>query len=996
MIQPAFDPSGLPVPVSKPHRRHPTLGCASGAIVLALVAQFAAFAQTAPRETVAAVRQRATRTPSTGLVHVRGIVTVSDGRRGLLFVQDDSGGVFVTPSPPAPAMAGGEVVAVSGRAVMTGRGPAIVDARLAVTGRGPRPAAQPLSSLAGRVMAADARLIAVEGVVRGARVSPGGVEATIRTPEGTLTLLQPAGSRAEQTPVDAIVRVDGVLSHVMADDRSRQRRELVATSPAVIVSAPPADAFQAAELAVGDLRRQPPGNELVRRGRVSGVVTRQRAGQSLHVRTASGPIRVESAQATAVVPGDQVEVVGFPEIDGYTPFFADAIFRRVEAGPSPQPNAATLGELMDGSRDAELVRVEGTFLTAERGRDEQTLVIQDGAVIFTATAPLDDAAGRPAGLQRGQRLQLTGICSVIVDGERTPRGFRLQLRDATGDVTVLAAGPLVPLASRVPWWAWGSLALAAAAAGAAGLVYRAGRAKEETIRRQLARESALKARFDDLFERSSEVMIVHDRRGRISTLNRAGEQATGYSREELRMLDPTWIFGADYLDAVARMLDEGADSTPRTFRSELVSRRGPRVPVDVHARVLVGDGQVVGVTAIARDLSERDRLENELRQAQKMEAVGRLATGIAHDFNNLITVLLGYSDELIEQVPPDSEWQRSAREIRRAAERASGLTQQLLAFSRRQAAVAQTVALNVVVANMEDLIRRLLGPEIRLEFSLDPHLANIRADGAQIGQVLMNLVVNARDAMPKGGRLSIETANVELGNEHLEVIPGPHVSVCVRDSGAGISPEVRKHLFEPFFTTKDSGQGTGLGLSMVQGIVRQCGGHVVVESQPGDGTAFRLYFPRLVDEPNEPPPLPLTTPGAVTVTGGGTVLLAEDDRSVRRLVVTELRRRGFAVLDAEDGRAALDLFVQHQDAIDIVVTDVVMPRMNGADLAKEVEKVRPGTRVLFISGHPERAGSGVDPTRAGDLLMKPFTADTLAARIREMITGKQDSDGWTA
>lgn len=315
--------------------------------------------------------------------------------------------------------------------------------------------------------------------------------------------------------------------------------------------------------------------------------------------------------------------------------------------------ASTLGELMDGTRDAELVRVEGVFLDSERGRDEQTLVIQDGDMIFNAHVLLDQAARLPAGRRPGQRVQLTGICSVIVDSESVPRSFRLQLRDAS-DVTVVAAGA----------------------------VYRTGRIKEQTIRRQLARESALKARFDDLFERSSKIMIVHDRRGRVSTLNRAGEQATGYSREELRMLDPNWIFGSDYLDAIARMIEEGADSTPRAFRSELVPRKGARIPIDVHARVLVGDGQVVGVTSIARDLSERDRLENELRQAQKIEAVGRLATGIAHDFNNLITVLLGYSDELIEQVPPGSEWQRSATEIRRAAEPASGLTQQLLAFSR--------------------------------------------------------------------------------------------------------------------------------------------------------------------------------------------------------------------------------------------------------------------------------------------------------------------------
>ena len=258
----------------------------------------------------------------------------------------------------------------------------------------------------------------------------------------------------------------------------------------------------------------------------------------------------------------------------------------------------------------------------------------------------------------------------------------------------------------------------------------------------------------------------------------------------------------------------------------------------------------------------------------------------------------------------------------------------------------------------------------------------------------MNLVVNARDAMPEGGQLTIETANVELGSEHLEVIPGPHVSLCVRDTGVGMSAEVRNRLFEPFFTTKESGQGTGLGLSMVQGIVRQSGGHVVVESQPGAGTRVPRLLPapgRRVGRAADPA---AGRRVAAAVKGEGVVLLAEDDRSVRRLVVAELGRRGFTVLDAEDGRAALELFLQHQDRIDMVVTDVVMPRMNGADLAKEVEKIRPGLKVLFISGHPERAGAGVDPTGATNLLMKPFTADTLAARIKDMITGKQEPDGW--
>ncbi len=534
-------------------------------------------------------------------------------------------------------------------------------------------------------------------------------------------------------------------------------------------------------------------------------------------------------------------------------------------------------------------------------------------------------------------------------------------------------------------------ALAAVSIGAAAVFYRRGRALEETIRRQLAREVALKARFDDLFDRSSELMIVHDRRGRVSTINRSGEQVTGYLREELRMLDPNWIFGTDYLDAIMQMIAEGADSAPRSFRAEFVPRKGSPVPVDVHARVLVGDGQVVGVTAIARDLSERDRLENELRQAQKMEAVGRLATGIAHDFNNIITVLLGYSDELIEEAAPNTTLHSAAVEVRRAADRASALTQQLLAFSRRQVSVAHTVDLNQVIAHMEDLIRRLIGPEIRLQISLQPGLSTISADAQQIGQVMMNLVVNARDAMPAGGTLAIETANVELGHEHVEVIPGPHVALMVTDTGFGMSAEVRDRMFEPFFTTKDQGRGTGLGLSMVQAIVRQSGGHISLASQPNKGTTFTVYFPRQADLSAAQMPA-LTAPASAIVKGEGIVLLAEDDRSVRRLVVSELTRRGFTVLEAEDGAAALEMFRKEKDRVDILVTDVVMPRMNGADLAKAAEKIRPGLKILFISGHPERSGAGLDPIGVTNLLMKPFTADVLAARIKESITGRTAAD----
>ena len=963
-------------------------------LALALLVPLIAWAQERPAIVpIASVRNMATWTPSKTTVRIRGTVTVRDRLRNLTFVQDGTAGLFVTALTPEVKLSPGQVVEVAGPVVMSRRGPTISAAALNLTGNAGAPGPHAIAASTGSLSALDGRLVSAHGVVRRVDTRGSGTEITIRTPQGVLTILAPPDSIAA-VAVDSVVSVEGVLSHLLADDHSLERRELLVPSPALVRSegGPPADPYAIPEVPVRNLRQQPPPDEIVRRVKVAGVVTRQRPGRSLYLRTATGPIRVETEFTAAASTGDRVEVVGFPDAGAYSPLLADAMFRRVEGGPLPAPLPASLGELMDGRYDSDLVRVEGTFVQGEQGRDEYIIVLQDGDVFFNAQVLLAPGERLPDGLLPGSRVQVIGICSVVVDSDRVPRSFRVLLRDGS-DVTVLGAAPSRPDGSGdAPWWAWLGLVAAVAALGGAGWTYRRGLAKEETIRRQLARESSLKARLDDLFERTSEIMVVHDRRGHVSTINRAGEHAIGYSREELRVLDPRWIFGTDYLDTITRMIDEGSDGMARTFKSELVARKGIRIPIDVQSRVLVGTGQVVGVSSIARDSSERDRLENELRQAQKMEAVGRLATGIAHDFNNLITVLLGYSDELIEIVPEGSAQLRAASEIRHAAERASGLTQQLLAFSRRQIAVAQTVDLNATVANMQDLVRRLIGPEIRLEFKPGHDLKKIRGDAAQIGQVVMNLAVNARDAMPLGGALQFETANVELGAENIDVIPGPHVMLLVRDSGVGMTAEVSKQLFEPFFTTKESGRGTGLGLSMVHAIVRQNGGHVMVESAPGEGSTFRLYFPILGETGQEQVPVPIP-PQIAMVTGAGVVLLAEDDPSVRRLVSTELERRGFTVIVAEDGRAALEAFTTHNDRVDLIVTDVVMPRMNGADLAKAAEKIRPGVKILFISGHPERAGVGLDPAGVTNLLMKPFTADTLATRIKQLIADQPAAGG---
>jgi PAS domain S-box-containing protein len=925
-------------------------------LALALLVPLIAAAQERPALVpIATVRNMASWTPSKAPVRIRGTVTVRDRFRNLTFVQDATAGLFVTVLTPGMNLSPGQVVELTGDVVMSRRGPTISGAALNIAGTAEPPDPQPIATSAGSLAALDGRLVSTRGVVRRVESRGSGTETTIRTPEGVFTILEPAGSTG-RTAVDSVVSVRGVLSHALAEDRSLERRELLVPSASLVrvEAGPPADPYAIVEVPVQNLRQQLPADELVRRVKVAGIVTRQRPGRSLYLRTATRPIRVETDFTAAVAVGDRVEAVGFPDAGAYSPLLTDAIYRRVQPGPVPQPVPASLGELMDGRHDADLVRVDGTFVQGEQGVDDYIIVLQDGDVFFNAQVLLAPGERLPADLRPGSRVRVTGICSVVVDSDRVPRSFRILLRDVS-DVTVLGPGTsLSDRSSGAPWWAWISILAAAAAAGGAGWIYRRSQGQEATIRRQLAREASLKARLDDLFERTSEILVVHDRRGRVSTINRAGEQATGYPREELRVLDPRWIFGADYLDTITRLIEQGLDGTARTFKSELVARKGRHIPIEVHSRVLIGDGEVVGVTSICRDLSERDRLD----------------------------------DELIEIVPEGSEQLRAASEIRRAAERASGLTQQLLAFSRRQTAVAQTVDLNAAVSNMQDLVRRLIGPEIRLDFKLAEDLKKIRGDAAQIGQVVMNLAVNARDAMPLGGALHIETANVELGAENIDVIPGPHVMLLVRDSGVGMTPEVRKQLFEPFFTTKETGQGTGLGLSMVHAIVRQNGGHVMVDSAPGQGSTFRVYFPILGETADDPLPVPMP-PHVSAVTGAGVVLLAEDDQSVRRLVSTELERRGFTVIAAEDGRAALEMFKTHHDRIDVIVTDVVMPRMNGADLAKAVEQVHPGVKLLFISGHPERAGVGLNPAGVTNLLMKPFTADTLATRIKELIAAKQ-------
>lgn len=397
-------------------------------------------------------------------------------------------------------------------------------------------------------------------------------------------------------------------------------------------------------------------------------------------------------------------------------------------------------------------------------------------------------------------------------------------------------------------------------------------------------------------------------------------------------------------------------------------------------------GKANGFLAAVTDVTERKQLEEQLRQSQRMEAVGRLAGGVAHDFNNLLTIITGYSDMLLNKMPEPEPLRRNVEEIKKASGRAASLTNQLLAFSRRQVLQAKVIDLNEIVADMNKMLRRLIPESIELVVNLEPQLGHIKADPGQIEQVIVNLAVNAREAMPQGGKLIIETANRELDEHycrrHMSVKPGSYVMLSVSDTGAGMAPDVQEHIFEPFFTTK-TGKGTGLGLSTVYGIVKQSAGEIWVYSEPSLGSSFKIYLPRVQAaaeraETAVQPPTPAS--------GRETILLVEDEETVRMLVREILQSNGYSVLEAKNGAEGLALAGRYNGKIDLLLTDVVMPQMSGRELAEKLCPLRPGTRILFMSGYTDDAvvaNGSVAPGSA--FIQKPFSPDALARKLRMLL-----------
>jgi two-component system, cell cycle sensor histidine kinase and response regulator CckA len=496
------------------------------------------------------------------------------------------------------------------------------------------------------------------------------------------------------------------------------------------------------------------------------------------------------------------------------------------------------------------------------------------------------------------------------------------------------------------------------------------------------------ARYRSLVQSSVYGIYRSSLEGRFLDINPALITMLGYeSAEQVLLLDPEKDVFAQPQEH-ARLVDEFRRSGRLDGIEVKWKRRdGNTITVRISGRAVSSADEPADVLeAIAEDVTDRRALEDQFRQAQKMEAVGRLAGGVAHDFNNLLMVISGYAEVILAKLPLEDPLHEKGRAIQLAADRATTLTRQLLAFSRKQLLELKVVDVNAIVQDMERLLRPLIGENIELVTLLAPTAAHTRADAGQLEQVLMNLVVNAKDAMPSGGKLTIQTQNVVMDESHRRdqqfIRPGVYVMLSVADTGMGMDRETQSRIFEPFFTTKEKGKGTGLGLSTVYGIVKQSGGYVMVQSEQGRGTAFQIYLPQ-VEGTAEKHATPAPDPA---LGGTETVLLVEDEESVRQLVRDTLAAKGYQVLEAESGEAGLAEAARYQGTISLVITDVVMPGISGRELVKQLAQSRPDAKVLYLSGYTEDAIVSDGSIESGTaFLQKPFSLQSLSRKVREVL-----------
>ncbi len=914
-----------------------------------------------------------------------------DPRHAPLFVLDETGGIMVAlPLRPVLPIHAGTLLEIRGVTAPGDYAPIVDHASVRIIGESSLPTKLRRASF-GQMMTGemDGQWVEVEGVVHSIQETAANVTLALVLTDGavSITSVKQAGEDYSRL-IDAKVRIHANVAPFFNAHLQIAGAHLFFPSmdQVAVEEPPPTDPFALPVRTIGSLLRFEPNTTFRHRVHVRGRVTLHWPGRTVCIQDATQGLCAQTTQTAKLAAGDVADVAGFPAGGGFTPTMTDASFRRAGTGQPVLPMRITAEEAMRGDHDSELVQVEGQFIGQDATGEFPGLAIRSGNIMFDAVLPKALAGAVAPRLGEGSTLLVTGICSVRVDTQQMalgevvlqPASFRILLRSPRDIVTVQEA----------PWWN-GANALAALAA--LGLVVLSVFAWVLLLRKRVGEQTAAialeKERYRSLVDHAPDIIFASGLDGTLTSVNPAAEVLLGYGQAELLGRNIWDLLPAARREAArehARRLIAG--EFPGPLECEMRTKNGGMLLVEVNLSVMRRDGKPVTLHGILRDATERRRLEEQLLQAQKLEAIGRLAGGVAHDFNNLLTVINGYSDMFLKDLAEDDPVRPGMEEIRDAGECAAAITRQLLTFGRRQISSPRPLDLNALIRGAERMLQRLIDEDIRLETNLDPALDPVQADPGQVNQLLLNLSVNARDAMPDGGRLVIATANARFDADNAPpgCQPGAYVKLTVADTGVGMSEETRQHLFEPFFTTKPSGLGTGLGLATVYAIVKQSGGFIQVDSEPEKGCRFEIHLP-CAASPAEP-----VTPPVFELAQGQrdlTVLVVEDQDSVRRLASNALHACGCRVLEAASGDEALRLAEAVQGGCQLVVTDVVMPGMSGKTLAEQLRVRWPAMKVLFMSGYPNEVllRHGLMNGQI-NYLGKPFTPSELAAKVREVMS----------
>jgi PAS domain S-box-containing protein len=931
-------------------------------------------------------------------VKLTGVVTYFDSLWQNLFVQDDTGGIYVEPGDQKIQLALGQKVEITGVTDPGGFLPMVVKTKIALIGQGQLPTPVAINYQQGTTAAYDCQWVEVQGIVHSTELQENHVMLDLAADDGHFLCWVPTTLKATTLTnlINAVVRVQGVCAVVMSEARLLTGLSLrvPGESSITVVEQPFADPFQAPLCKISEVLRVLPPDIANRHLRIQGTVTLVRPHQGLYLQDQSAGIYLRTFQTNGVQVGDEVEAVGFRGLGEFTPILREGAFRILKSGSPPLAKPLSAESVLRGEHNAQLVQVEGRLIDSVPALAAPEFLVQDGAVLFQVATEVSANSSQFDSVQAGSVLRLTGICHILAGESRQPKSFRLLLR-SPADLVVLQRPPwLNP--QRILAAAGLLTTLTLMTLGWVVALRRRVRLQTDHIRQRLQREAALEDRYQQLFENAHDVIFAHGLTGRFQAVNRAGEALLGYQPGELLHMGLDNIVASDHRERLRQRLQDNLNlQNTVPYEIDVITKGGQRRTLEISTRLIRVHNEPAGMESIARDVTEKRNLEMRLRQSEKMESVGQLAAGVAHDFNNLLTVIHGHANLLQADHRLPDDLVDSTHEITASAQRAAELTRQLLAFSRRQLIQPRLLDLNDTVRNVARMLQRLLGEHIVLRLDYAADLPSIKADPGMMEQIIINLSVNARDAMPKGGHLQIQTAAVELDARRASCInearPGRFVRLTVKDSGMGMNADTMTHLFEPFFTTKEVGKGTGLGLATVYGICHQHDGWITVSSQLEQGSTFDIYLP--VD-------------GAPIMHGNTdhesanhmarrhTVLVVEDEPRVLRLAAQVLRRHGYHTIEAASGKAALERWSADGASVDVLLTDLVMPGgVTGIDLGKSLSQTQPSLKVVYTSGYsPELAGYGVELRDGVNFLSKPYTPSALLRIIANSLETASPKD----